>query len=296
MAGVISVIKCSRSGFASQCWKIEVTYCRGGWIPIIEWLGIYYTFSLMHLPNWWVLFHLIIMRAVFSYCFGAKVFQSRLKSIYQISCFYFLLLKQSSVPSLEDWFMNILIACLGGGRWHLPYWKVLPGWVKCDYPSAGASGCSTEHPWHSHVKQHLKCTFADLGTSKRCIKFRTIAQMHVINNVNYFLRFIHVISFPVFENMSSINPSKVLSAACVHRIRLGVFGVLWPWIVSHICIGVREPVLSVNRLPPVVHIAATASWHRLLALVICPCSLYSHSLVFVHGLLFAQQCQCQLRP
>lgn len=237
------------------------------------------------------------MRAVFSYCFGAKVSQSRLKSIYQINCFYFLLLKQSSVPSLEDWFMNILIACLGGGRWHLPDWKVSHwmGWVWLP-SSAVASGCSTEHLWHSHVKQHLKCTFADLGTAKRCIKFRTIARMHVVNTVNYLRRFIHVTSFPVFENMSSIKPSKVLSAACVHQIRLGVFGVLWLWIASHICVGVQEPVLSVNRLPPVVHIAATASWHRLLALVICPCSLYSHGLVFVHGLLFAQQCQCQLRP
>lgn len=165
------------------------------------------------------------------------------------------------------------------------------GWVWLP-SSAVASGCSTEHLWHSHVKQHLKCVFADLGTSKRCIKFRTIAQMHVANNVNYLLRFIHVTSFPVFENMSSINPSKVLSAACVHLTRLGVFGVLWLWIVSHICVGVWEPMLSVNRLPPVVHIAATVSWHRLLAPAICPCSLYSHGLVFVYGLLFAQQCQC----
>lgn len=93
--------------------------------------------------------------------------------------------------------------------------------------SAVASECSIEHPWHSHFKCHLKCTFADLGTSKCCIKFRTIAQMHVINTVNYLLRFIHVTSFPMFENMSPINPSKVLSAACVHLIRLDVFGVLW---------------------------------------------------------------------
>lgn len=162
--------------------------------------------------------------------------------------------------------------------------------------SSAASGRSTEHPWQGHFEGHLKCAFADLGTSKPCIKFRTIAQMHVINSVNYLLRFIHVTSFPVFENMSSINPSKVLSTACAHLIRLGVFGVLWPQMILHICVGVGEPMLSVDRLPPVVHIAATVSWHWLFALAVCPCSLYSHGLVFVHDLLFAQQCQCQLRP
>lgn len=170
-------------------------------------------------------------------------------------------------------------------------WTLLPS-------SAVASGCSTERPWHSHFKCHLKGTFADLGHPNTTQSSEPLPKcMSLTLSTSFWDVFM---SFH-FQCLKICHQSIHLkfyqqhaSYICVGWVYVGCFG--HSLFCTSVYVGVREPVLSVNCLPPVVHTAATASRHWLFVLAVCPGGLYSHGLVFVHDLLFAQQCQCQLRP